>query len=32
MKTVDQIVDQILELEEGTKILVMAPVIRGKKR
>lgn len=31
MQTVDQIVDQIMELEEGTKILVMAPVVRGKK-
>ena len=31
MQTVDQIVDQIMELEQGTKILVMAPVIRGKK-
>ncbi len=31
MQTVDQIVDSIMELEKGTKILVMAPVIRGKK-
>ncbi len=31
MQTVDQIVDQIMELQEGTKILVMAPVVRGKK-
>ena len=31
MQTIDQIVDQIMELEEGTKILVMAPVVRGKK-
>ncbi len=30
-QTIDEIVDQILEYEEGTKILVMAPVIRGKK-
>lgn len=30
-QTVDEIVDQILEYEEGTKILIMAPVIRGKK-
>ena len=31
MQTVDQIVDRILEFDEGTKILVMAPVVRGKK-
>ena len=31
MQTVDQIVDQILELKEGTRIYIMAPVIRGKK-
>ncbi len=30
-QTVDEIVDQILEYEEGTKILIMAPVVRGKK-
>lgn len=30
-QTVDQIVDQILALEEGTKIQVLAPVVRGKK-
>ncbi|MBR2896696.1 MAG: excinuclease ABC subunit UvrA [Oscillospiraceae bacterium] len=30
-QTVDQIVDQILTLPEGTKFLVLAPVIRGKK-
>ena len=30
-QTVDQIVDQILGLEEGTKILLEAPVVRGKK-
>ena len=30
-QTVDEIVDQILTLEEGTKIIVMAPVIREKK-
>ena len=29
--SVDQIVDQILMLEEGTKIQIMAPVVRGKK-
>ncbi|MCI2059186.1 MAG: excinuclease ABC subunit UvrA, partial [Oscillibacter sp.] len=30
-QTVDQIVDQVLGLPEGTRIQVMAPVIRGKK-
>ncbi len=30
-QTIDQIVDQILELPEGTKMQVLAPVIRGKK-
>ncbi len=30
-QTIDQIIDQVLALSEGTKILVMAPVIRGKK-
>ena len=30
-QTVDEIVDQILTLEEGTKIIIMAPVIREKK-
>ncbi len=30
-QTVDEIVDQVLDYEEGTKILVIAPVIRGKK-
>ena len=30
-QTVDQIVDKVLELDEGTKIQVMAPVIRAKK-
>ena len=30
-QSVDEIVDQILELEEGTKLLILAPVIRGKK-
>ena len=30
-QTIDEIVDQILEYDDGTKILVMAPVIRGKK-
>ena len=30
-QSVDEIVDQILYYEEGTKILVIAPIIRGKK-
>jgi len=30
-QTVDQIVDRILTLEEGTKIMVMAPVVRNRK-
>ena len=30
-QTIDQIVDNILELEQGTKIQVLAPVIRGRK-
>ena len=30
-QTVDQIVDSILEFEEGTKIQILAPVIRGRK-
>ncbi len=30
-QSVDQIVDKILLLEEGTKFLVLAPVVRGKK-
>ena len=30
-QTIDQIVDSILELEEGTKIQVLAPVVRGRK-
>ena len=30
-QTVDQIADKVLELKEGTKIQIMAPVIRGKK-
>ena len=31
MQTIDQIVDQIMELKDGTKIMVISPVIRGKK-
>ena len=30
-QTIDQIVDQILALPEGTRFLILAPVIRGKK-
>ena len=30
-QTIDQIIDQVLELPEATRIQVMAPVIRGKK-
>ena len=30
-QTVDQMVDKIMDLEEGSKIQIMAPVVRGKK-
>lgn len=30
-QTVDQMVDHILELEEGTRIQLLAPVVRGRK-
>ena len=30
-QTIDQIIDQLLSLPEGTRIQVMAPVVRGKK-
>ncbi|TYQ16173.1 UNVERIFIED_CONTAM: excinuclease ABC subunit A [Acetivibrio alkalicellulosi] len=30
-QTVDQMVDHIMELEEGTKIQLLAPVVRGRK-
>ena len=30
-QTIDQVVDSLMELEEGTKIQVFAPVVRGKK-
>ncbi len=30
-QTVDQMVDQIMELGEGTRIQLMAPVVRGRK-
>lgn len=30
-QTVDQMVDQVMELSEGTKIQLLAPVVRGRK-
>ena len=30
-QTIDQIVDSIMNIEEGTKIQVLAPIIRGRK-
>lgn len=30
-QTIDQIVDNIMELEEGTRIQILAPVVRGRK-
>ena len=30
-QTVDQIVDRVMALEEGTRIQVLAPVVRGRK-
>lgn len=30
-QSIDQIVDKVLSLDEGTKIQVLAPVVRGKK-
>ena len=30
-QSLDQIIDSILELEEGTKIQVLAPIVRGRK-
>ena len=30
-QTLDQIVDNILELDEGTKVQILAPIIRGRK-
>ena len=30
-QTVDQITDKVMELEQGSKILINAPVVRGKK-
>lgn len=30
-QTIDQIVDRVMKLEEGTRIQIMAPVVRGRK-
>lgn len=30
-QTIDQIVDRILSLEEGTRIQIMSPIVRGRK-
>jgi len=30
-QTLDQIVDAVMQLEEGTKIQILAPIVRGKK-
>ena len=30
-QTIDQIVDKVMALEQGSKILILAPVVRGKK-
>lgn len=30
-QTIDNIIDQVLTLEEGAKIVILAPVVRGKK-
>ncbi|MDY5986027.1 MAG: excinuclease ABC subunit UvrA [Lachnoclostridium sp.] len=30
-QTVDQMVDQVMEMEQGTKIQLLAPVVRGRK-
>ncbi len=30
-QTVDQIIDQLMQLEEGTRLQILAPVIRGRK-
>jgi len=31
VQTLDQIVDRVMEIEDGTKMLVMAPIIRSQK-
>lgn len=30
-QTIDQVVDKIMELKEGTKIQILAPIVRGRK-
>lgn len=30
-QTIDQIVDRVMELKEGTKLQIMAPIVRGRK-
>ena len=30
-QTIDQIVDYVLEMDEGTRIQILAPIVRGKK-
>ncbi len=30
-QTVDQVVDHLLELQEGTRVLLLAPLVRGRK-
>lgn len=30
-QSIDQIVDQVLQIEEGTKLYILAPLIRGRK-
>lgn len=30
-QSIDQIIDNIMSLEEGTKIQVLAPIVRGRK-
>ena len=30
-QSIDQIVDQVLEFEEGTKLLILAPIVKAKK-
>ena len=31
VQTLDQIVDRVLEVEDGTKLLIMAPIVRSQK-
>ncbi len=30
-QTIDQMVDRLMELEEGTRLLILSPVVRGRK-